>query len=179
MAPVEIMGGLITIDTQGNMQIAGNLAVAGRIKSAGLTLKDNPLSNTSASQSESLLTLQDAGGNQVSSVDASGSAQFGSVSVKGLIIGAPEATESAVLVNGEISTNSTIGKAVIPAGVDQITIRNPKVGDYTLVYVTPTSGTQNYVLYVKEKGAGYFKVGFDRSLDSDVSFNWWIITVSQ
>ncbi len=159
LADVEIMRGLVKIDTFGNVNIAGDLFVAGKIESKGIDLKD-------------------VGGNTISSIDASGSASFKNLAIDGLTI-ATGASESGEIVNGEISTNSTVGKAVIATGSDEITIRNPKITDYSLIYVTPTSETQNLVLYVKEKGNGYVKVGFDRSLDIDVSFNWWIVEVSQ
>jgi hypothetical protein len=93
-----------------------------------------------------------------------------------IIAGSKTATETA-LVNGEITTNATAGKAVIPAYSTEIIIRNAKVTDYTLVYVTPTSPTQNNVLYVKSKENGQFTVGFDQPLDIDVSFNWWVIQI--
>jgi hypothetical protein len=175
MAPVEIMAGLITIDTQGNVNIAGNLNVAGRIESSGLTLKDNPdlTGGTPVSGAERLLSLRDSEGNEVSAINASGSAIF-----RGLTIAGGEVTTSSTSLEGLVTeTNSTIGKAIIPEGEREITIKSPKITDYSLVYVTPTSDTQNYVLYIKEKGQGYFKVGFDRELDSDVSFNWWIVEV--
>ena len=177
MAPVEIMGGLISIDTKGNMQIAGNLYVAGRIKSSGLTLKDDPMFNTEASQSASLLSLQDVSGNQVSSVDASGSANFNSIAASQFVVAAgTDATNSAV-INGVITTNATAGSATIQGGISEITIKNPKVTDYTLVYVTPTSPTQNNVLYVKSKSAGQFIVGFTNAINTDTNFNWWIVQI--
>jgi hypothetical protein len=172
MAPVEIMAGLVTIDTQGNVQIAGNLYVAGKIKSSGLTLQDN-----NASGSAQLLSLQDQGGLEVGGVNASGSAQFNSLTTPTLVIAGSDATSAGTIIDGVITTNSTIGQAVIPAGVSEITVKNPKVTDYTLVYVTPTSTTQNYVLYVKSKQNGEFIVGFDQSLLIDVNFNWWIVQV--
>ena len=174
MAPLEIMAGLVTIDTKGNVNIAGDLFVAGRIKSSGLTLTDT---QPSATDSASLLTLQNSTGNTVSTVNASGSAEFSSVSTPQLVIAGADATESGTIVNGVITTNSTVGQAVIPANTTEITIKNPKVTDYTLVYVTPTSSTQNNVLYVKSKQVGQFVVGFATPVDTDVSFNWWIIQV--
>jgi hypothetical protein len=93
------------------------------------------------------------------------------------VIAGSDATAAGTIVDGVITTNSTIGKAVIPAGVSEITIKNPKVTDYTLVYVTPTSDTLNYVLYVKSKVDGQFVVGFTNPLTTDVSFNWWIVQV--
>jgi hypothetical protein len=81
--------------------------------------------------------------------------------------------------NGEITTNATAGQAIVSAGVSQIIINNPNVTDYTLVYVTPTSSTQNKVLYVKSKTAGQFVVGFNQPIEIDVNFNWWVIDVRQ
>lgn len=177
MAPVEIMAGLIKIDTKGNVQIAGDLAVAGNIDSAGLTLKDNP---NMATPSANLLTLQNSDGSTVSTVDASGSATFNTIMTQGLTIaGATANATASAVVNGVITTNATAGSAIIPAGTSEITIKNDKVTDYTLVYVTPTSSTNNYVLYVKSKGAGQFVVGFTNPIDTDVNFNWWIVKVSQ
>jgi hypothetical protein len=177
MAPIEMMNGLVTIDTKGNVNIAGDLNVAGRIRSSGLTLKDG---QQSASPS-ALLSLQDASGNIVSSVDASGSALFNNLTTGGLTIASDSLATASAVVNGVITTNATAGQGIIPAGVSEITIKNPKVTDYTLVYVTPTSTTENYVLYVKSKEVGQFTVGFTDLLPipADVSFNWWIVQVSQ
>jgi len=177
MAPIEIMAGLIRIDTEGNVQIAGNLAVAGRIKSSGLSLQEENLQATSAQGV--VFNVQDAMGSAVATIDASGSASFGSISTPQLVIAGADATESGTIINGVITTNSTIGQAVIPAGVSEITIKNPKVTDYTLVYVTPTSTTENYVLYVKSKKVGEFVVGFTNPISIDVNFNWWIVRVTQ
>ena len=186
LAPIELMAGLVTIDTMGNVRITGNVAiggdldVAGRTTTSGLVLKDNLISNQPINQSTDsakLLSLEDNQGQLVASVNASGSAQFGSISTPQLVIAGPDATQSGTIVDGVITTNSTIGQAVVPAGVKEITIQNPKVTDYTLVYVTPTSITNNYVLYVKSKQAGQFVIGFDQALPIDVNFNWWIVQV--
>lgn len=99
------------------------------------------------------------------------------VTTEKLVI-AMEATPSAMLEatsSAVINTNSTAGKAVIPAGLSEITINNTNISDYTLVYVTPTSSTENNVLYVKSKEVGKFVVGFTNPTDIDVTFNWWII----
>jgi len=141
MAPIQIMAGLVTIDTHGNVQIAGDLVVAGKITTPDL--------------------------------------EAGVINTPEFVIAAPDATQAGTIVNGVITTNSTIGKAVIPAGTSEITIQNPKVTDYTLVYVTPTSSTQNNVLYVKSKQAGQFIVGFSDAINVDANFNWWIVQVTQ
>ena len=175
MTPVEIMAGLIKIDTSGNVQIAGNLAVAGSIESSSLNLAANKEATTSGN----ILSLQDSNGNMVSAIDASGSAVFSNVSTQGLTIaGATEATNSAI-VDGVITTNATAGGGMIPGDLAEITIKNPNVTDYTLVYVTPTSSTQNYVLYVKSKSPGEFVVGFTNPIGVEVNFNWWIVKLGQ
>lgn len=142
MAPVEIMNGLFVIDTNGNVKIAGDLAVAGKITAPAAAIKDLSIDNLTIASS-------------------------------------PDATPSGVVAGGDITTNATAGQGVIPAGVSQITITNPKVTDYTLVYVTPTSTTDNYVLYIKSKQNGQFVVGFDQALPMDVNFNWWIVQIQQ
>jgi hypothetical protein len=158
MAPIEIMAGLVTIDTDGNVSIAGDLYVAGKIETTELNLFDTE-------------------GNVVSSLNASGSANFVNVSASQLVIsGSTEATNSAI-INGVITTDSSVGSGTVKAGLNEITIINPNITDQTLVYITPTSNTQNNVLYVKKKEAGYFKVGFTDPLLIDVSFNWWIVGV--
>ena len=175
MAPVEIMGGLVTIDTQGNMQISGNLYVAGRINSSGLTLKDNP--ETNVEEQNQLLSLEDSTGTQVAGVSSSGSANFNSIAASQFVIAAGEDATNSAIIDGVITTNATAGSATIPAGVSEITIKNNKVGDYTLVYVTPTSETRNNVLYVKSKQAGQFVVGFTNPIEVDTNFNWWIVQI--
>jgi hypothetical protein len=184
MAPVEIMAGLIKIDTAGNVQIAGNLAVKGKVESSGLTLKDADVQGPTLygdgeAESANLLAIQNSIGKDVASINSSGSATFSTVSTQGLTIaGAMEATKSAI-VDGIITTNATAGSGIIPAGVSEITVKNVNVTDYSLVYVTPTSSTENYVLYVKRKAAGEFVVGFTNPIDIDVNFNWWIVKVGQ
>lgn len=170
LAPIEMMAGKVRIETNGDVSIDGNLYVAGKIESSGLTLKDSGFGK--------LLGIQDSEGNQVASIDASGSATFSSLTTESLVIaGSQEATPSAV-TNGEIVTNATAGKGLIPAGISEIVIRNIHISDYTLIYVTPMSTTQNKVLYVKSKGQGFFAVGFTDPLEIDVDFNWWVIQTS-
>ncbi|HET7098638.1 MAG TPA: hypothetical protein VFI61_00150, partial [Patescibacteria group bacterium] len=162
LAPLEIMNGKVRIDTNGDVAIEGNLYVAGNVKSNSYQL-----------------TANDDIGNPLASIDASGSALFNTLSTSGLTIaGASQASDSAV-ISGDITTNATAGKAIIPAYTTEITIHNPKITDYTLVYVTPTSTTQNNVLYVKSKGSGFFTIGFSDTIPIDVSLNWWVVETSQ
>ena len=88
-------------------------------------------------------------------------------------------TSEVASASGIIKSNATAGTATIPAGLTELTIENSKIEDSSLIYVTPTSSTENNVLYVKNKEAGQFVVGFTNPIDVDVAFNWWIIKVSQ
>lgn len=171
LAPVEIMAGKVKINTNGDVEIAGNLYVAGQIESSGVTIKENTSGN--------LLNLQNQAGTKVASITASGSGEFASLSTDKLIVAGADAKPQVAGINSEIETNATAGSAIIPSGTIQITIKNPSISDYTLVYITPTSSTQNSVLFVKSKGSGFFTVGFNDPLPVDVSFNWWVIEANQ
>jgi hypothetical protein len=92
-----------------------------------------------------------------------------------IIASTQEATPSGSINPGEINTNATAGTATIPAGISEIIITNPNVSDYSLIYATPTSTTENNVLFVKSKETGKFVVGFTSPIDIDVTFNWWVI----
>lgn len=160
LAPVEIMAGKVKISTNGDMQIDGNLFIAGKIKSHGLEIKD-------------------ASENNVATINTDGNGEFNSLSTGAVVIAGAQTSTPSAAINGQINSNSTIGQAIIPANTMEVTIHNPKVTDYTLVYVTPTSSSENKVLYIKNKGNGYFTLGFSESLPIDVSFNWWIVATSQ
>jgi hypothetical protein len=87
----------------------------------------------------------------------------------------PTATNSATIIEGQTSSNSTAGKAVLVANTTELKIVNPKVKLDSLIYVTPVSSTENKVLYVKSKDTGEFVIGFNEPIATDVEFNWWII----
>jgi hypothetical protein len=162
LAPVEIMAGLIRIETNGDVKVTGNLYVAGEITTEkGLKVQDS------------------ASIDPLASIDALGSATFKQLTTDSLIVAGPDEAQSGEVINGEIQANSTVGSAHVPAGASEITIVNPKVNDYTMIYVTPTSPTENNVLYLKSKQSGQFVVGFTDPISTDVTFNWWIVQVGQ
>jgi len=148
------MAGKIRIDIDGNMIITGNLNIAGDLEVKGKTkLKEVELEK---------LVIATTNTPEESVPATSG-------------VGATSEVNT-------IQTNATAGTATIPAGVPEITINNPNVTDNTLVYVTPTSSSQNNVLYVKSKQSlaksefgkqtGKFTVGFTNPIDVDVKFNF-------
>jgi len=175
MAPVEIMSGRIKIDTEGNVTISGNLYVAGKIEAEGLVLS----AQNTEEENGSLLTLKNTEGSDIGSVSASGSAEFSQLASRKLVIAGADSATASANTQGEIETNASAGHALLAAQANEITIRSSAVTNKTLVYVTPTTSTQNNVLFVKAKGDGYFKVGFIDAIDQDTEFNWWVIDVGQ
>ena len=147
------------------------------------------------------LLIKGVKGEIVASIDASGSALFagdlvasGSGTFEKLIIASREASQSGEIIPGVWVSNASVGTAVLPAGTREMIIYSPAVKEESLVYLTPLSSTQNNVLYVKAKKAtsgeckidntpdptslrdcGWFKVGVDTPLTTEVKFNWWII----
>ena len=169
MAPIEIMAGLFSINTTGDVNIKGNLYVAGNVEAQSLKVKAPNQSQ------EKLLEVLDTQDNSVATITSTGSAEFKSITADNFLIASTATSSSSAIVNGEITTNATAGEAVIPALQGEITIRNQKVKTQSLIYITPTSESENQVLYVKSKGDGFFKAGFKNPISQDTTFNWWIV----
>ncbi|MBU1151359.1 hypothetical protein KJ632_00855, partial [Patescibacteria group bacterium] len=104
-------------------------------------------------------------------------AEFDKLTTGNLVIANSIATQSAVINGNEINSNAMIGTATVPVDISEIIINNQNILDNTLIYVTPTSETQNNVLYVKNKELGKFVVGFVNPLNIEVTFNWWVVQV--
>ncbi len=172
LAPLEIMAGKVQIDTNGNVIIAGNLAVAGNITSSTLNVTEN--NSEDMNNNANLLSLVNKEGLEVAGITATGAAQFTQIGTSKLII-ADSGEIVGQLVDADIQTNAIAGTSTLPANKLELRIANPNVNANTLVYITPTSSTDNNVLYVKAKGAGYFVVGFNNEVTKDVEFNWWLI----
>lgn len=66
------------------------------------------------------------------------------------------------------------GNAVIFAGQQEVLIKNVNVNKSSYIYITPTSDTENKVLFIKRKGIGEFSVGLNSSSSLDISFDWWV-----
>lgn len=181
---VDILAGKIVIDEKGNMTVEGDIRVKGSLfaniisplpeQDLTIDLKQKAVDETQDSGFGKLI-VKGVEGEVVASIEASGTATFKKLAIA-------KAEEEVIQVSTtEVETNATAGKAVLPSGEIEITIKSQFVTDKTMVYVTPTSDTQNKVLFVKaKKGAsegeiGWFKVGVDVAIDTDIQFNWWII----
>ncbi|HSW89961.1 MAG TPA: hypothetical protein VLH19_03765, partial [Patescibacteria group bacterium] len=126
------------------------------------------LATPSGSQTTKLAIHNDQN-QEVASINASGSAIF-----RKLII-ASDGTLQTASNSASSTSNASTGTANIDAGETSLVIHSSQAGGNSLIYVTPTSSTNNKVLFVSSKQDGQFTVSLDSSIDHTVSFNWWVI----
>jgi len=200
-ADITFQGGLIRMDTDGNMNIAGNLNLLGEIDAvhgvfsgtvstpalatsiisplAGddLTIK---LTDKQASEG-SKLRITDNQNKEVLAVDnkgniiSSGSATLSKLNFN--LVGEAQASS----LTEAIATGSA-GFATLRANQPEITIKNPNVTEKSLIYITPFGDTDNKVLYLlrqipqTEDEEGSFTVGASGTLPTqNIQFNWLIV----
>jgi len=166
---VDVFGGKIVMDTNGNITTTGTISAGGLVLTQNNTDENT---ETHGSGFGKLLTLINKEGQEVAYITKEGEGAF----TKLAIIAGGEATASAEIGENEVQKNATAGKAVLKAGLTELTIHSSAITDQTLIYVTPISNTQNKVLFVKAKKAGdYFTVAIDTAINSDIEFNYWLI----
>jgi site-specific recombinase XerD len=193
---VTFMGGLVTIDTNGNLQVGGdatfahNVSVNGELAAgiiAPIPNKDLIISldNKSKTESSSLFVTNATGSsvlkvNQSGDLTSSGAAQFNTVSSNGfsIIRGAQADTSMTQTV-----AQGSAGTGLISAYETERTILTPYVTAHSLIYITPTSNTGNVTPYLARQTVenpqagiqGSFTVEIPASITKDVGFNWWIV----
>jgi len=197
---LDLMAGAMTIDGSGDVYISGDLYIAGKTTTKDLEVeqtatisglfadllgpidRDLTIQLDQSASPSGKLRFADALGNEVASIDASGSAKFNKL----IIANAKEATPSGggfgELLETQVSSSATAGEAILPANELELVIENNQLTEESLVYITPTSDTQNKVLYVKSKFVDddpeitdYFVVAVNQPVGLPVKFNWWII----
>ncbi|HYD34822.1 MAG TPA: site-specific integrase [Vitreimonas sp.] len=200
---VSILAGALTINQGGQVIVTGDLTVAGNLRVENTLLASliqptdfaNPLqvklatrsgevngdATESAQVTESRFEIVNELGVPVATISGQGRAEFAG----GLGIGAEDLSAAAAsTTSGEVATQRTSGKALIPAGSTEIMIRATQVTAESLIQVTPQGSTNNQVMYVKAQVAddistpeneAHFVVGFDAPLATDANFNWWIV----
>jgi hypothetical protein len=198
---IDILAGKVRIDEQGNAVFEGDVTIKGRLALSEIEpLPDQDLVVDLTPEAEKegeeetenkfgQLLVKGVDDKIVASIDASGSAQFAGLDIKADY----SATESGAIIaahdnyleNGSytpaIETNATAGVALLPANETEIQVYNPSVTELSLIYIVPTTDTQNKVLFVKAKKGvtpeekGWFKVAIDKAIKEDIQFNWWII----
>jgi hypothetical protein len=122
-------------------------------------------------------------GEEVASIDASGSAFFKALSLEKFT----PATQSALIVSpldnfqkrgvfaSAIETASaSAGIGLLPQNQQEVIIYNDNVKEDSLIYITPQNSLP-YKLTIAEKANGYFKVIGDTTNHPDIKFDWLII----
>ncbi len=196
---VNILAGAITIEENGDLHVNGDLYLAGNLyidqniytknintdnahinKSLfadilevnNILLDNNDLKTTIATHSSQIANLNNQYQNMF---DSSGSATLKKI----VIAGAQPASPSSNFIKNTLTSNATAGTAYINKGENQIQIINPNIEEKSLIYITPTSDTENKVLYIKNKhidnDISYFTIGINEYTNKNIYFNWWII----
>lgn len=193
---ILFMGGLVTIDTQGNIQISGdasfahNVSVNGELAAgiiAPIPQQDLIINLNNKTQGNgSSLIVNNAKGtnvltiNQSGDVISSGEAEFKSVASNNFtIIRGAQADTSMT----ETVANGSAGSGVITAYETQRTIITPYVTSHSLIYITPTSETDGVTPYLARQTIedsttgtkGSFTVSIESPITKDIGFNWWIV----
>ncbi|TXH02004.1 MAG: LamG domain-containing protein [Candidatus Moraniibacteriota bacterium] len=187
----------LLIDSDGQVMINGDLTVSGKILADSGEFNSlslgTPSSATSSSALGQLLAVYNEQGQAVATIDASGSANLASLTTNMITIASPSVASQSSLATllGTAQSNSTAGENTLTTPNTELTIESPYVTTNSLVYLTPTTNTDNKVLFVKSKTScdpqtpnssqqtppctPSFTVGIDGAASSDISFNWWII----
>lgn len=188
---LSIMGGLVSVDAQGNLSVLGNATFAKDVTvkgkfSAGII---SPLANSdleiklgdNSGVNESKLKITDASGsakfsiNQLGDVIASGAAQFGNLKI---IRGAQADTSLT-----STTASGSAGTATIKANQTERTIITPYVTENSLIYISPTSSTYGSTPYIARQtdenpnngSKGSFTVQIQSAISTDIKLNWWIV----
>jgi hypothetical protein len=198
---ISFMAGLVTIDIDGNISVAGNATFAKNVRVNGtlaakvispvpdedLIIKlpgssydtqlavDRPSIIVQNASDSAVLRITDEG-----DILASGEANFKHISTNSFkIIRGAQADTS---LTQTIATASA-GTATIKAGQFERTIISPFVSDKSLIYITPVTNTNGVTPYIARQTAEDAKNGIKGSFTiripvlqtSDVKVNWWIV----
>jgi hypothetical protein len=173
------MGGLVYIDTDGNLKVGGNAEFAKNVTVNG-TLATNVISplpgnDLNVNTGNSNLQITNASDSAILSVNnlgdlvASGAGTFSKLNL-GLVQPALAVSQTEVVATG------SAGTANIAPYQTQVTIDDPVVTDKSLIYITPTSSTNNQVLYLlKQVPDESFTVGLQNPSIAPIPFNWIIV----
>lgn len=68
--------------------------------------------------------------------------------------------------------NVSNGKSMIKSGSTSTIIYSDTINSNSIVQITPTSNTQNQILFIEKQSKGFFKVSINQRLENDITFNW-------
>jgi len=74
------------------------------------------------------------------------------------------------------SKEATSGKGEVKAGTNSTIIYSDSADVESIIQITPTSSTENQIIYIKKQEEGMFVVGFDEIVNQKVTFNWEIVS---
>lgn len=181
--PVHLLGNLMALLPTGQVIINGDLLISGTLYASAIDTNSATISGqlaiggteTATASADKLIAIYGNDGNLISSVDASGSADFNQVATSELVIAAGStAIDSST--SATTNSNASIGIAIMPANQTEVFIPNTKIDGTTLVYLTPVSDTQNQVLFVKSKADNSgFTVGINQAVTQSIQFNYWLV----
>ena len=178
---LSVMAGLFYIDTNGNVKVGGNAEFAKDVTIKGTLaagvispLPGNDLA-VNLGENNSSLVVHGASNSAVLSVNqngdlvASGAGTFAKLNLN-LVQPALAVSPTEVVATG------SAGTASITPYQTQVTIDNSLVTDKSLIYITPTSNTNNQVLYLlKQVPDESFTVGIQDPSQTAIPFNWMIV----
>lgn len=190
---INLANSTLLVDSSGNVVVNGDLTVSGQILADSAAFNSlslgAPTSATSSALGQ-LLAIYNERGEAVATIDASGSANLARLTTELITIAAGHTATPSSLLSDSIASNATAGEGTLISPNTELTIESPFVTPDTLVYLTPTTNTDNKVLFVKSKNTCIpvsadslpassctpsFTVAIDTPAASDISFNWWII----
>lgn len=161
---LSIMGGLVYIDTEGNLKVQGDLSVTGKLAVniiSPLPTSDLVINNASGS---SVLSV-----NQTGDLVASGSGTFAKLNFS-LI--QPVLAVSAT----EVIASASAGVTSIAPYQSEITIRNALVTNKSVIYITPvgtpSAQTPSLMRQIPQES---FTVGVQSPTNHTIDFNWLIV----
>ena len=161
---LSIMGGLVYVDTNGNLKVQGDLSVTGKLAVnviSPLPKSDLVVNNASGS---AVLSV-----NQAGDVTASGSGTFTKLNFS---LVQPVLAVSAT----EVIASSSAGVAKIAPYQSEITIKNALVTNKSVIYITPagTPSAQTPFL-MRQIPQESFTVGVQSPTNHPLDFNWLIV----
>lgn len=160
---LSIMGGLVYIDTNGNLKTQGDVTIGGK-------LAVNIISPLPASD----LVINNASGSGVLSISkygdivASGSGTFAKLN---LLLIQPVLAVSAT----EVIASSSAGVANINSYQNEVTIKNALVTQDSLIYITPVGTPSAEVPFLMRQQTSEFTVGVQSPTSKPIPFNWLIV----
>jgi site-specific recombinase XerD len=190
---LKIMGGLVTIDTQGNLNVEGNAVFAKNVSVRGTLAAGiiSPLADSDVvvqlgnkneeENSSSAFVIRDSNGKELAKIDQSGSISASSSGIFAnlkLVRGAQADTSFT-----ETIASGSAGTAVITANETERTILTPFVTENSLIYITPASDTLGTTPYIARQtieesrngSKGSFTVQISEPQTSDIKLNWIIV----